>query len=124
MTKAEYELPDGISEDDAMLLHNILTAMRAGSVCLSYRVDVIPTGFLIRGALQSDNFEIESDDIFLIGGVSPLRIERIAVARAGGLNELVVKVLDAKQKVTIIGSATFTVSKRRKLMATDGGSAL
>lgn len=117
-----YQLPDDIAEDDQILLHNVLTAMRACEACSSYRVDVVPTGFLVRGLLSDDNFEIDSDDIFMVGEVCALRIERLAVARSAGRNELVVKVLNCKQRVMIAGSATFTACKKRKLIHKLGGS--
>lgn len=111
-----YELPEDIPDDDRVVLHNVLTAMHACGACHSYRVDTTQTGFLIRGLLSDEAFEIDSDDIFLVGEVCSLRVERVAVARTAGQNELVVKVLNTKQRVMIAGSATFTACKKRKLM--------
>ena len=112
---SSFDLPEDIVDDDRVLLHNVLTAMQAGSLCKEYKVDVIATGFLVRGTLSCDVFEVDSDDLFFLTSVSPLRIERVAVARSSGCNELVVKVLDCKQRVMVSGAATFTAIKKRRI---------
>ena len=111
-----FELPEDISEDDEVLLTNVLTAMYAGDICSSYKIHTIPNGYLIRGSiLCEDNFEIELDDLQLITSVNPIRIERVAICKCGGGNtELVVKLLNCKQRVMIATSTTFTATKKRK----------
>lgn len=111
-----FELPDDVSEDDELLLTNVLSAMYAGEICSSYKIHVIPTGFLIRGSLlNQDNFEVELDDLHFITCVNPIRIERVALCKCGGGNtELVIKLLNSKQRVMITTSCTFTATKKRK----------
>ena len=111
-----FELPDDISEDDEFLLTNVLTAMYAGDFCSSYKIHIIPNGYLIRGTISNDDsFEIELDDLQFITSVNPIRIERVAICKCGGGNtELVVKLLNCKQRVMIATSTTFTATKKRK----------
>ena len=111
-----YELPPDTSEDDSALLHNVLTAMRGTERCEKYKVEVIQCGFLVRGTLPSEVFELDADDLSFISAVSPLRVEKVTVARAGNRNEVVVKVLNSKQRVMIDTSATFIACKKRKLV--------
>lgn len=110
-----FELPENLSEDDEFLLTNILTAIYAGEVCSSYKIHLIPTGYLIRGTLvNEEDFEIDLDDLQFITCVNPIRIERIAVCRCGGKTELVVKVLNTKQRVMVTTSCTLMATKKRK----------
>ncbi len=111
-----FELPDDISEDDEFMLTEILTAIYAGELCSSYKVIVLPpVGYLIKGTLlNEDNFEIDLDDLKFITCVNPLRIERIALCRSGGKHELVVKVLNTKQRVMVTTSSSFIATKKRK----------
>jgi hypothetical protein len=111
-----FELPDDISDDDEVLLTNVLTAMYAGDFCSSYKIHTTPNGYLIRGSISNDDsFEIELDDLQFITHVNPIRIERVAICKRGGGNaELVVKILNCKQRVMIATSTTFTATKKRK----------
>lgn len=114
-TQDTFELPENISEDDEFLLTSILTAIYAGEVCSSYKVHLIPTGYLIRGTLgNEEDFEIDLDDLQFITCVNPIRIERIAVCKSGGKTELVVKVLNTKQRVMVTTSCTLMATKKRK----------
>jgi hypothetical protein len=115
LAKKAFELPEDISEEDELLLTGVLSAMYAGEVCASYKIQTIPVGFVIRGALQNEEtFEIDSDDLQFIACVNPVRVERIALCNSGGKIELVVKVLNSKQRVAITTTCTFTASKKRK----------
>ena len=112
---AAFDLPEDISEEDELLLTGVLSAMYASEVCSSYKIHTIPVGFLIRGTLlNEETFEIDLDDLQFITCVNPVRIERIAVCNSGGKIELVIKVLNSKQRVVIATSCTFTASKKRK----------
>ena len=114
--KENFELPDDISEDDENLLTSILSAMYAGDLCSSYKITVTPTGFIIRGSLSStdDNFEIDLEDLQFITCVNPVRIERVALCNSSGKIELLIKVLNMKQRVMITSSCTFIANKKRK----------
>ena len=114
-TTTPYELPNDIPDDDATLLHNVLTAMQALDACRSYKVHVTTVGYLIRGALRADTFEIDGEDLHFIASVSPLRVERTLVARAAGRNEILVKVLNGRQRVMLADAATFIAVKKRRL---------
>ena len=110
-----FELPDDISEEDELVLTNILSAMYAGEMCSSYKIHTIPTGFLIRGSLQNEEgFEIDMDDLHFISCVNLIRIERVALCSCNGKIELVIKVLNNKQRVMITTSCSFTATKKRK----------
>ncbi len=116
VTLDNFDLPDDISEDDENLLSGILTAMYAGEVCSSYKILVTPTGFIIRGSLTTDdNFEIDLDDLQFIVCVNPIRIERIAICNSGGKTELVIKILNMKQRIMVSTTVcNFIANKRRK----------
>lgn len=110
-----FELPDDISDDDENLLTNILSAIYAGGVCSSYKIHLIPTGFLIRGSLTNEEaFEIDMDDLKFIACANHIRIERIAICRSGGKTELVVKILNSQQRVMVTSECTFMAIKKRK----------
>jgi hypothetical protein len=110
-----FELPDDISEDDENLLTNILSAVYAGGICSSYKVHVITPGFLIRGTLTNEEvFEIDLEDLKFIACANHIRIERIAICRCGGKTELVIKVLNSKQRVMVTTECTFMAVKKRK----------
>ena len=114
-----FELPPDTPEEDQVLLHNVLTAMQALQACRSYKVHVTQVGFLVRGALHADSFELDAADMHLIASVCPLRVERVAVARVQGRNEIVVKVLNARQRVMLEAVATCTTVKRRRVVVAD-----
>lgn len=123
----EFELPDDISEDDEALLQGILCALYSIDICKGYKVDTatIPphTFFLIRGQLSDETFEIEMDDLHLIKSANPLRIERIVVTRVEGRNELVIKVLNSKQRIMLTDSSMLYVTTRKRKHAKIGPSA-
>ncbi len=108
-----FELPDDISEDDENLLNTILSAISASEICSSYKIHVIPTGFMIRGSLGVD-FEIDLEDLQFITTVNPIRIERVALCNSGVKTELVIKVLNMNQRIMITTSCTFIANKKRK----------
>lgn len=110
-----FELPADISEDDDNLLTTVLSALCAGELCSSYKIQQIPTGFLIRGNLMNEEtFEIDAEDLHFITQANAIRIERVALCRCGGKTELVIKVLNSSQRIMVTSSCTFTVTKKRK----------
>jgi hypothetical protein len=112
---AEFELPEDVSEDDEVLLTSVLTALCALDVCTAYRVKHMkPHSFLIMGTLPDESFEVDLEDLQFLHKASPLRIERVVVARVGGANELVVKVLNSKQRIMLTDTSMFYVSTRKR----------
>lgn len=110
-----FEMPNDISEEDENLLTTVLSALYAGELCSSYKIVEIPTGFLIRGNLvNEETFEIDLEDLQFIAQANFIRIERVALCRSGGKTELVVKVLNCKQRVMVTSSCTFTATKKRR----------
>lgn len=114
--KSEFELPEGVNEDDELLLTNVLSALCALDVCETYNIQSIQqnTAFMIRGKLPEENFEIGLDDLRLIHMANTLRVEYVGVSRCGGNNELLVKVLNTKQRVMITEDTTFFVCNRKR----------
>jgi hypothetical protein len=108
-----FDLPCDISEDDSNLLTSILSAVHATEISSFYKVIVNPTGYLIRGTL-ADDFEIDSEDLAFFISVNPTRVERVAVCNSNGKNELVIKVLNMKQRVMVTTSCSFIANKKRK----------
>jgi len=131
---AAFELPNEISEDDQILLSSILSVLCSLEICTAYKVQPIvskaqgPTAFgsyLIRGSLDEDVFEVSMEEMHHIFSANRLRIEHIAVARCEGKNELLIKVLNSKQRVmlTNLHSSTFIVcNKKRKFEVFLGSS--
>jgi hypothetical protein len=117
--KGEFELPEDISEDDEMLLTSILSVLCSLDVCTAYSIQpcMQNTCFMIRGTLENETFEVGSDELHLIQMANPLRIERVAIGRCEGCNQLLVKVLNSKQRVMALSddSVFFVCSRKRKL---------
>ncbi len=112
-----FDLPCDISEDDTDLLTSILSALHASELSSFYKVNILPpTGYIIRGTLE-DDFEIDSDDLTFLLSVNPTRIERVAVCNSNGKNELLIKVLNMKQRIMVTTSCTFIANKKRKYTA-------
>ena len=73
-----------------------------------------PHAFLIRGLLHDETFEVGLDDLQYVQTVSPLRIEHIVVSRCSRVNELVLKVLNTKQRVMVTEDIVFYVTSRKR----------
>jgi hypothetical protein len=116
-----FELPN-IEEDDIILVENILKAMQSlgpeGSpICVRYKVKVITTGYILRAFLpSSDVYEIDLDDLLFIKSISPSRIDSVCIARVAAQcsSELIVKVLDHKQRIMVTRSTSFSATRKRK----------
>ena len=114
---ADFELPVDVHAEDMTLVANVLTAMKALDVCECYKVEVIKGGFItVRGVLKPEVNEIDSDHMHLLLGVSPSRIERVAVHRGDhGRMDIVVRIMDHTHRVMVTGMATFVAVKKRRL---------
>ena len=121
---AEFELPENLSEDDEALLHGILCALCSTDLCTGYRVDTASAQncFMIRGQLSAGNFELDLDDLHFIRSASPLRVERVLVARCGEQIELLIKVLNSKQRVMLTDASVFYVTTRKRKQAKIGSA--
>ena len=114
-TNTEFELPEDISEEDENLLHSVLCALYAIKICCAYKIEVLaPQYFIIRGQISDDAFEVDMDDFHLIKSASPLRIERILVGKSAGQNEIIIKVLNSKQRVMLMDSSMLYVTTRKR----------
>ena len=114
----EFELPADITEDDEVLLTSVLSVLCSLDVCSGYRVEPCQqaTAFMIRGTLHDENFEIGLDDMQFIHTANPLRVEHVAVSRCEGNNELLVKVINSKQRVMVTEDSVFFVCNRKRKM--------
>ncbi len=114
-----------------MVLQNILTALQSlgrssvdgKPVCTRYKVDTIPTGYMLRAALpNSDPFEISDEDMLFLKGINPARIDGISVGRsssgASGHTELYVRILDSKQRIMITSTVLFYSAARKRMRLT------
>jgi len=115
----EFEMPEDVSEDDELLLTSVLSVLCSLDICCAYSVQHTQqnTAFMIKGVLQEDSFEIGLDDLRFIHMVNPLRIEYVGVSRCGGTNELLVRVLNTKQRIMITEDTAFFICSRRRKMA-------
>jgi hypothetical protein len=112
-----FELPEDISEDDETLLHSILSAMSSLDLCIAYKIVVPPLQpniFLIKGQLPMDGFEVDMDQMHFIMSASPLRIEKIAVVKNADHPELIIRLVNSKQRVMLKETSTFYVSTRKR----------
>ena len=119
-----FELPMGTPEEDIIVLQNILIVLqslgaeRANPPCVGYKVQHNEKGFyMLRCILPaSDIFEIDMDDMMFVKSVCPARIEKMAFTRSiqGGTNELVIKVLDCRQRLMITSTVSFSSATRKR----------
>lgn len=123
--EAEFELPVHMPEEDILVVRNILIGLQSlgtdnkfSPPCVSYRVDTSFTGYyLLRAMLPSANlFELDLEDMLFIQAINPARIERVAVTRSviSGPCELIIKVLDCKQKVMVVSLTNFFATRKVK----------
>ena len=119
--KKEFELPV-IPDEDVVLVQNILEGMQSlGSedmpICEKYNVKTVNDGYFLRAVFPAEDvFELDFDDLLFIKSISPSRIDSICIARTQtqGLTELVVKVLDHKQRIMITKTTSFSATRKRK----------
>ena len=112
----------GVPAEDTLLVQNVLDAMKSltasGSstpMCSKYKIDLTPTGYLVHATLPAtEHFEIHLDDFLFLQSVSPSRIEHVGVARRPPMLELVVRVLDFKQRIIITSSVSFSNATRKR----------
>jgi len=117
----DFELPI-IPEEDVILVENILEAMQSlgtedSPICEKYQVKIISNGYMLRAFFpSSDIFELDLDDLLFLKSISPSRIDSVCIARTAlqGVVELVVKVLDHKQRIMVTRSTSFSATRKRK----------
>lgn len=121
-----FELPINTPEDDIISINNVLTALMnigaphaAEAPCaVCYNIKTIETGYLLRAVLPTaDIFEFSLEDLLCLHSVSPARVERVNVARSqsSGPCEIVVKLLNSKQRVMTVSTLQFaTATHKRK----------
>jgi hypothetical protein len=112
----EFELPEDLSHADEILLTSLLRALVLVDICSGYQVQKMPPhAFQIRGMLHDESFEVGLDQLQFIRAANPLRVDHILVSRCGGANELVLKVLNAQQRVlTSDESVVYVTTRKRK----------
>ena len=107
------------AQEDVTLVVNVLTALQALDLCSSYSVTAARTDarIVVRGALREEVLEVDSDDLHMLMGVSPTRIERVALARTNtpGRIDLVVHIADHTKRILVTGLSTFVAVKKRRL---------
>ena len=111
-------IPPSIPDDDAVLLDNLLTALQSlqgpdnTPLCAKYKVEVAPTCYVVRAVLPADAFEFHVSDLLFLQSISPARIEHMAIARRPGAPlELVMRVLDCKQRIIVTSTVSFSSSQ-------------
>ena len=116
----DFEVPVEVHAEDVTLVTNVLTALKALDMCVSYSITVatVDARIVVRGTIRDDVVEVDSDDIHLLLGVSPSRIEKVTVSRAPTLGrmDLVVHIADHTKRVMIAGVSTFVAMKKRRLI--------
>jgi hypothetical protein len=119
--RLKFELPN-IAEDDIVLVENVLKAVQSlgtedSPLCVKYKVKVISTGYMLISSFSAvDVYEVDLDDLLFIKSISPSRIDSVCIARtaAQGLSELIVKILDHKQRIMVTRSTSFSATRKRK----------
>jgi hypothetical protein len=84
---------------------------------VKYKVKVVANGYILGACLPSaDVFEIDLDDLLFVKSISPSRIDSVCIAKttAQGSTELLVKILDHKQRIMITRSTSFSATRKRK----------
>jgi hypothetical protein len=123
MQAEDFELPPGTPDEDTIVITNILAALmhigKEHKTCLTtgYKVETINVGYLLRALLPTtDTFEFSLEDLLLLHALNPARVDGVNVCRSssGGQCEIVVKVLNAKQKIMTVSTLHFAASKKRR----------
>jgi len=111
-------VPPEVHDEDVTLVVSVLTALKALDICSSYKINQCSDSTVtVRGVLKDDVLEIDTDDMYVLLGVSPARIERVSVSRAvAGKLEIVVRIMDHTRRVMVTGISTFVAMKKRKLL--------
>ena len=117
-----YAIPITVPTQDIPLLENVLIAMQSlttGSTptCSKYKIDIAPTGYLVHATLpsSSEHFEIHLDDLLFLQSISPARVEHVAIGRRPPNSmELIVRVLDFKQRILVTSSVAFSKATRKR----------
>jgi hypothetical protein len=120
----EFELPPNTPDEDVIVLNNVLSALmhigKEHKTCVTagYKVDTIDgVGYLLRALLpQNDIFEFSLEELIWLHGVNPARVERVNICRSavGSSCEIVVKVLNAKQRVMTVSTLNFVGTHKRR----------
>ncbi len=118
-----------------VLLQNVLVALQslgidsatAQPLCQMYKVENTNTGYLIHAAMPAtDLFEITHDDVLFLKSISPARMDGVGFGRCvqGGGCELLIRVLDSKQRIMVTSTVTFfSVARKRKMQRTAAAAA-
>ena len=122
MVAASTTTYDNIPPEDTLLVQNIVSAMQSlqtGSTptCSKYKIEITPIGYLVHATLpSSEHFEIHLDDFLFLQSVSPSRIEHVAIARRppNAMPELIVHILDFKQRILVTSSVSFSKATRKR----------
>jgi hypothetical protein len=118
-----FELPINTPDEDIISINNVLTAlMNIGSqneekCAVCYNVKPIETGYLLRAVLpNTDIFEFGLEDLLLLHSVAPARVEKINIARShsAGPCEIIVKMLDSKQKMMTVSTIQFAAATHKR----------
>jgi len=127
-SKRDDDLKEQVHADDQIIIENIVTSIESlgtkqQPLFVNYKLDVIPTGYVVRARLpQSDIFEMSIDDLLFLQSISPSRIESISICRTSTNHapELRIKVLDKNQRVMIASSVHFSCTRKRKFNSVLG----
>jgi hypothetical protein len=117
----DFELPPGTPDEDVIVLNNVLTFLmnigKPGKVTSSYKVETLTgVGYLLRAVLPaSDIFEFSLEDLLWIHSINPARVDRVNVCRSSsaGPCEIVVKVLNAKQRLMTVSTLQLSATHKR-----------
>lgn len=130
-----FELPINTPEEDIISINNVLTALmnigltsseqERGGCAVRYNIKIVETGYLLRAVLPAtDIYEFSLEDLLCIHSVSPARVERVNVARShnAGPCEIVVKLLNSKQRIMMVSTLQFATAthKRKWANCSDG----
>ena len=113
----------GVKQEDRNLVRNVIYLLHACKhperLCMSWSVANTRNGYEVTGLLDpSKDFEIFKEDLDLIQLVDPLRIQSIAVRKAGDAPQILIKVLSRCEPVMMTELEVLTVQKKRR-MASD-----
>ena len=120
--ESTFELPN-IEEDDIILVENVLKALQSlgpkdSPICVKYKVNAIDdAGYILISAFlpATDVFEIDLDDLLFIKSISTSRVDSVCIARVAtqGSCEVIVKVLDSKQRIMVTRTTSFSATRKR-----------
>jgi hypothetical protein len=111
----------GVKQEDRVLVRNVIYVLHACKhperLCVSWNVSNTRNGYEVSGFMDSaSDFEILKEHLDMIALVDPLRIQSIAIRKAGETTQILIRILSKTEPVMMTELEVLTVQKKRRLL--------